>query len=359
MVNNSTTTIEQLEQHITLDDSERTQISKIIDAHPMAVNPYYMDLIDWNDPSDPIRKMSIPSPAETELDGSLDTSGEASNTKIRGLQHKYRQTALILTTNNCAMYCRHCFRKRLVGTENDEIAADWDAIVSYLHEHKEITNVLLSGGDPLTMPTTEIASMLNHLSDIDHLNYVRIGSRTPVVIPSRITEDPELIKMLSQYSRNHKRLFINTQFNHPREITPDSMRAISMLHDAGIVINNQTVLLKGINDDAKVMAELQNRLVEVGVTPYYVFQCRPVKTVKRTFQLPLHRAIEIIDETKRLLDGIAKRFRFVMSHDKGKIEILGKCEGQTFFKYHQAKDNALTGTLFAKNISPTDCWLDL
>ena len=219
--------------------------------------------------------------------------------------------------------------------------------------------MLLSGGDPLTLPTAQIAAMLNHLTDVEHLNYVRIGSRTPVVIPSRITEDPELIKMLGAYSRNCKRLFINTQFNHPREITPDSMRAISMLHDAGIVINNQTVLLKGINDDAQVMAELQNRLVEVGVVPYYVFQCRPVKTVKRTFQLPIHRSIEIIDETKRLLDGLAKRFRFVMSHDTGKVEILGNCEGKTFFKYHQAKENEKTGQMFSKTLSPEDCWLDL
>ncbi|MDY6970981.1 MAG: KamA family radical SAM protein [Thermodesulfobacteriota bacterium] len=351
-------TIEELEQYVSFDARERPEIKKIIENHPMLIPQYYMDMINWNDPDDPIRKMVVPSEEERRSDGSFDTSGELQNTKLRGLQHKYSQTAMILTTSECASYCRHCFRKRLAGIASDEIVTDWDLVVKYVSEHKEITNVLLSGGDPLTLANDRIAGILQNFSDIQHLNFVRIGTRTPVVFPSRIAEDDELLNILRQYSCQEKRLYIVTQFNHPREISPHSIEAINRLNDARVIVQNQTVLLKGVNDSPAVMAALQGELAKIGVVPYYVFQCRPVKKIKHIFQVPLSRAVDIIDETRSMLDGISKRFRFIMAHETGKIEILGYLDDHMYFKYHQAKDKLLEGNIFHRKLGKDECWLD-
>jgi KamA family protein len=352
------TTVEQLEEHVSLTPSERSELNSIVRHHPIAVTPYYLDLIDWGDPDDPIRKMAIPSAEEHQLEGSFDTSGELENTKFRGLQHKYPQTGLILMANSCWVHCRYCFRKRLVGVSVDEIVHDWSQILEYLSEHTEITNVLLSGGDPLRLPTNRIADSLHRLSGIQHLNFVRIGTRAPVVLPSRITEDDELVNMLREYTSKEKRLFVITHFNHPREITPESTEAVHRLVDAHIAVINQTVLLKGINDDPALMAELQAGLVRMGVGPYYVFQCRPVSRVKSSFQVPLLKACEIIRETRTLLDGVTKRFRFVMSHETGKIEILGAEDDRVYFKYHQSKDMALLDKIFHRTYDENAGWFD-
>jgi lysine 2,3-aminomutase len=354
---NSTRSIKQLEKYVSFAPQEKLELDKLIDSHPMSVNPYYLELIDWDDPDDPIRKMAVPTLQERSLEGSFDTSGEQDDTRLRGLQHKYPQTALVLCTNNCAMYCRYCFRKRLVGVALDEIAQDWSGIVKYITEHKEITNVLLSGGDPLTLKTDRVATMLDHLSGIDHLRYIRIGTRTPVVCPSRIVEDDKLAATLKECIDREKRIYITTQFNHPRELTSTSNEAISRLLDAHVIVNNQTVLLKGVNDDPVVMADLQSSLTEIGVIPYYVFQCRPVKKVMSIFQVPLHRAVEIVEATKARLDGLGKRFRFVMSHETGKIEILGCIDDQLYFQYHQSKDPRLSGKLFHRKLSRDAGWL--
>ncbi|KPJ61696.1 MAG: lysine 2,3-aminomutase [Latescibacteria bacterium DG_63] len=352
------TTVEQLEKHVSFTSSERRELKSIIEHHPMAVTQYYMDLIDWSNPDDPIRKMAIPSVEERELDGSFDTSGEQDNTKYRGLQHKYPQTGLILLSNSCWVHCRYCFRKRLVGVSVDEIVHDWGGILKYLSEHTEITNVLLSGGDPLRLPTSRIADSLEKLSGIEHLNFVRIGSRAPVVLPSRITEDDELVRLLREYSSNKKRLFVISHFNHPREITPQSTEAIHRLIDSHIAVINQTVLLKGVNDDPAVMAALQMGLIKMGVGPYYIFQCRPVSRVKSSFQVPLLRACEIIQDTRAMLDGVTKRFRFVMSHETGKIEILGAVDDRVYFKYHQSKHENFLGKIFYRRYDENAGWFD-
>ncbi len=360
MKNKNMRKIEQLEHYISFTPRERREIKKIIESHPMLIKQYYLDLINWNDPNDPIRKMVIPSIEENESSGgSFDTSGEYENTKLRGLQHKYSQTVLILATNECASYCRFCFRKRLAGIVTDEIVTDWDLVVKYIYEHKEITNVLLSGGDPLTLSNDRIATILQKLSGIQHLKFIRIGTRTPVVYPDRIAKDDELINMLREYSCENKQLFVITQFNHPREITPHSIEAVNRLNDARIIVQNQAVLLKGVNDNPAVMAELQSELTKNGVMPYYIFQCRPVKTVKHIFQVPLYRALDIIEKTKSMLDGPSKKFRFIMSHETGKIEILGCLDDYLYFKYHQAKDKLLVGKIFHEKLSKNDCWLDL
>lgn len=339
-------------------DAEQTEkMERLLDAYPMAIPSYYLSLIDWNDPADPIRRMCVPSLDERDLDGAFDTSGEADNTVETGLQHKYSQTALVLTTQRCAMYCRHCFRKRLVGQSDDEIASHLPAIKAYIESHPEIDNVLLSGGDALMLSNATLRGYLDALCRIPHLNFIRIGSRMPVVYPFRISEDKELLSMLESYNRR-KQLYIVTQFNHPNEITPEAITAIKKLHHRGIVIKNQTVLLGGVNDDPDVLSRLLSRLTAYGVVPYYVFQCRPVRGVKSRFQVPLSRAYDIVAAAKAQQNGQGKCFKFCMSHPQGKIEIIGKLEdGRMVFRYHQPKYPQDAGRVFLRTLAPDEGWL--
>ena len=351
-------TIEELEKHLKLTSGERKKLQKVIETHPMSITRYYMSLIDKNDPNDPIRRMSVPSLEELNLSGSYDTSGEAENTKMPGLQHKYSQTALILATNRCAIYCRHCFRKRLVGLPSDEILHRFSDAVKHIEKHEEINNVLITGGDPFVLSTKVIGRFLEILSPIPHLSFIRFGSRIPVVFPNRILEDKKLLALLKNYSVKNRRIYVVTQFNHPREITRKSTSAVDSLIHSGVIVNNQTVLLKGVNDNPDILAELQNKLTGIGVNPYYIFQCRPVKRVKRQFQIPLYRGYEIVENAKKKLNGHSKRFKYVMSHRTGKIEIVGIIGNDIYLKYHQAKDPKNIGKFFKRKLNKTAGWLD-
>ena len=353
---NSICTIDQLKNYVDLSLKEEKKLKQITKRHPMRVTPYYMSLIDWKDPNDPIRKMAIPSVAEFNLEGSYDTSGEAENTKMSGLQHKYSETALILATNKCAMYCRHCFRKRLVGLQTKEIIDRFEDAASYIKQNKRINNVLVTGGDPLVLKNNVIERLLSILSDIPQLKFIRIGSRAPVTFPSRF-EDRELLSTFSKYSRPDRRIYVITQFNHPREITKESIKVVNNLIKSGVILNNQTVLLKGVNDNPITLANLLDNLVSIGVNPYYLFQCRPVKRVKHNFQVPLLKAIEIVEKAKAQCNGHSKRFKFIMSHRTGKIEILGIFNNEVYFKYHQAKNRKKIGTIFKRKIDKNVSWL--
>ncbi len=349
--------IETIEDHLSFTPEEISSLRLLQDQFPVFVNRYYFSLIDWTDPEDPIRKMSIPSLRELERAGSFDTSGEQSNTVLPGLQHKYRQTALILSTNRCAMYCRHCFRKRLVGLSEEEICSHIKEIISYIRNHKEISNVLISGGDAFMNSNETIGQYLSGLCDIPHLDLIRFGTRTPVVLPQRITSDPELVDLLRVYGKK-KKIFVVTQFNHPKEITRESTAAVEQLLSLGIPVRNQTVLLKGVNDDSKVMGLLMKELTRIGVIPYYIFQCRPVTGVLNQFQLSLSEGYRIVQEAMQMQNGQGKSCRFMMSHESGKIEILGFAEdGKMLFKYHQAKDPADAGRIFTKTLSDRQSWL--
>jgi lysine 2,3-aminomutase len=356
--NELVTSIEDLGEILNLTKPEERILDRLSEVHPIRVPAYYLSLMDEDDPKDPIRRMALPSSTESIVEGSYDTSGELSNTILPGLQHKYKQTAVILATAECAMYCRHCFRKRLVGLPSQEVLRDIDAAAVYIMEHEEINNVLITGGDPFTLNATRIGTLLKALSDIPHLDFIRFGSRIPVTYPQRILEDEELLKILSEYSKKSRRLFLVTQYNHPREITKESIAAIDRLMSAGIVVNNQTVLLKGVNDDPVILADLQNKLVGIRVNPYYVFQCRPVARVKRTFQVPLYDGYRIIEDAKKLLNGHSKRFRYIMSHHTGKTEILGIMNGRFLFKYHQAKNSGDQGRIFTREVDRDATWLD-
>ncbi len=348
--------VEDIRERLGLPDDEMDQLLDIEKRYPVCVPEYYLDLIDWTDRNDPIRKMCIPDPREFSEGGDKDTSGEADNTVVQGMQHKYSQTALILSTNQCAMYCRHCFRKRLVGLSSEEIAERLPDMARYVSSHPEISNVLISGGDAFLNPDSVIRRYLETFTAIPSIEFIRFGTRTPVTFPFRITEDDgELCAILSEYGMK-KHLIVVTQFNHHRELTPEALSAVSQLQKAGCTVRNQTVLLHGVNDSAETLAALMNGLVKAGIAPYYVFQCRPVEGVKNQFQVPLSRGVEIIDAAKAMMSGPAKAFRYAMSHPTGKIEIIGKYGDAMLFKYHQAKSERDQARIFTRPVSASECW---
>jgi lysine 2,3-aminomutase len=349
--------VKQLKRYVDLAPDEAKMLEKIIEVHPMRISPYYISLIDWNNPDDPIRRMAVPSVEELSIDGIYDTSGETENTVVCGLQHKYTETALILATNQCAMYCRHCFRKRLVGLPNEEILERFEDAAAYIAKHQEINNVLISGGDPLVLESEIIKRFLEVLDRIKHVKYIRIGSRVPVTLPARLS-DPTLLAILRKYSKSDKRLHIVTHFNHPQEITPQSIAAVNNLLEAGVLVSNQTVLLRGVNDNPSTIATLMDKLVSVGVMPYYLFQCRPVRRVKHQFQVPLCEGSRIVEKAKASCNGLSKRFKYIMSHVMGKLEILGIMDGEIYFKFHEAKNRDNLGAMFKCQVDEDAGWLD-
>ena len=351
-------TLDDLQKVVHLDEQERETLARVLERSPMAVPQYYLSLIDFSDKDDPIRKLALPSVCELDMSGSLDTSGEANNTVVNGLQHKYRETAMMLSTSECAMYCRHCFRKRLVGLPDESIAHDLVAIDTYLSAHLEISNVLVSGGDALLNSNERLEAILAMLTSIPHLDLIRIATRVPVTLPSRITSDDTLLSMLSRYNKRTQ-LFMVTQFDHPREVTPEAAAAVRAVLDEGIPVRNQTVLLRGVNDAAPVLGELLKKLTAIGVEPYYVFQCRPVSGVKNQFQVPLKEGVRIVEAAKAMQNGIAKSFRYCMSHTSGKIEILGElADGTMAFKFHEAEQRDNLGRLFIREVSDDQSWFD-
>ena len=347
--------VSELKDRFSFSDEEVSRLMEIEEKYPVCIPEYYLDLIDVDDRRDPIRKMCIPDAMEFSSGGEKDTSGEADNTVVQGMQHKYSQTALILSTNQCAMYCRHCFRKRLVGLSSEEIASHLPEMRDYVSSHTEINNVLISGGDAFLNSNEVIERYLKTFMPIENIEFIRFGTRTPVSFPYRITEDEELLRILERYGRD-KSIIIVTQFNHPKEISEEAVKAVKLLLSAGCMVRNQTVLLKGVNDSSDVLSTLMNKLVSTGVMPYYIFQCRPVEGVKNQFQVPLVKGVSFVDEGKNRMSGPAKAIRYVMSHPRGKIEILGRVGDELLFKFHQAKYKEDEARIFTRPVVMDECW---
>ena len=351
------TKAKELKPFIFLTAAQEAEMEKVLEQFPMAIPKYYFSLINWDNPQDPIRRMCIPSTEENDMTGTFDTSGEADNTTLPGLQHKYRETALILSTHRCAMYCRHCFRKRMVGITEDETVGNFVNMVEYIRAHPEINNVLISGGDAFLNSNQVIEQYLNLLSDIKHLDLIRFGTRTPVVLPARIYDDLQLLESLKTHNRK-KQIYVVTQFNHPNELTPEARKAVDALLNCGVIVKNQTVLLKGVNDNADTLAALLQRLTHIGVIPYYIFQCRPVSGVGSHFQVPLAEGCRLVAAAKEQQNGQGKCIRFVMSHITGKIEIFGEnTDGEMIFRYHQAKYERDKGRIFSQTLADGQTWL--
>jgi len=350
------TKFEEIKGNELLSDEDQKLYKTILERHPMKIPEYYYDLIDFSDINDPIKKLAIPNLDELDVSGEVDTSGESSNTKLPGIQHKYQKTVLVLSTNICFMYCRHCFRKRMVGYSDEEITQRMEETVNYVKNHPEINNVLISGGDAFTLSNEIIESYLKNLSVIEHLDFIRFGTRSLVVYPKRIYQDKRLLATLKKYNKI-KEIVVVTHFNHEKEITEEAQQAAKALKDIGISVRNQTVLLKGINDSEEVLANLLSKLTRIGIHPYYVFQCRPVKGATH-FQVTLARGIDVVNGARERLNGIAKGFRYIMAHRKGKIEIVGKVEGNIIFKFHQNKYPFDSNQIFTRPLNKLAVWLN-
>ena len=333
---NNVNSIDSLKNYVELTDEQEKVLRDVVAKHPMNIPRYYLSLIDPNDPNDPVRKLALPSEDELVVAGAMgettkDPYGDDKHNKGNGILHKYPYSALVVATDYCSMYCRHCFRKAIVGLPNDKTVENFQRAAEYIREHKEITNVIISGGDPLLIGTKRIIKMLKCLVDIDHINYVRIGTRTPVVYPMRFFDD-ELMEYLKEFNKK-KTLYLPTHFNHVNEISEDARKAVLRIREAGITVNNQAVLLKGVNDSVEDIENLMNGLVKIGVNPYYLYQCMPVSRVRHHFQVPLKQGIDMVDKAKERLDGYAKRFNFIMGHDIGKIEIVGRIDDKLILKH--------------------------
>lgn len=348
------TKIEQIGQ---LDEQEKAELKKVVDKFPFRSNEYYLSLINWDDANDPIRKIIIPQLHELENWGRLDPSDEESYTIIPGLEHKYNSTALLLVSNICEGICRYCFRKRLFVNKLRAYLRDPAAAMQYIKEHEEITNVLLTGGDPFVLATSKLENIVRQLREIEHVRIIRIGTKMPAFNPYRIIEDPGLPEMISKYSTEQKKIYIMTHFVHPRELTGEAIKSVNLLQKAGAILANQTPLIKGVNDDPHVLAELLAELSFVGAIPYYIFQCRPA-TGNKAYTVPIEKGYEIVEQAKSLVSGLAKRARYVMSHSAGKIEILGKTEEFVCFKYHRAADDKHSGRFLVLRSNPNAYWFD-
>ncbi|RKL67774.1 KamA family radical SAM protein [Salipaludibacillus neizhouensis] len=320
-----------------LSDEEKQKLKKITEKFVFRVNEYYLGLIDWADPNDPIRKLVIPNEGELEEYGRWDSSDEDTNYVVPGCQHKYDQTALLIVSEVCGAYCRYCFRKRLFRNDIKEAMSDVQPGIEYIKEHPEITNVLLTGGDSLILATKKLRIIIEQLREIPHVKIIRLGSKMPVFNPMRIYEDEALLELIREYSTPEQRIYVMAHINHPVEITPEAKRGFEALHDAGAIVVNQTPVLRGINDDPDVLAELLDKLSWAGVTPYYFFINRPVAG-NNDFVLSLTEAYDIVEEAKSKTSGLGKRVRLSMSHTSGKIEILAIDNGKAYLKYHQSRD---------------------
>lgn len=320
-------------------------------------NDYYLSLIDWRHRHDPIRRVIVPDLQELQTWGRLDPSDEDACTVMPGLEHKYNSTVLLLVSNVCEGICRYCFRKRVFMAEARSCVQDMSAAVDYISSHREITNVLLTGGDPLKLPTGELREIIAALRQIEHVQIIRIGTRMPVFNPYRIIDDPQLLSMISTYSTPQKRIYIMTHFCHPREFTDAAVQGLNLLISAGAILANQCPLIRGVNDSPAVLAELFRTAAGHGVAPYYLFQCRPA-IGNFAYTVPVEEGYDILEMAKARVSGLAKRVRFVMSHSTGKIEIVGKTQDRMYFKYHRDKCDDDSGRFLVCKSNPEARWLD-
>ena len=296
-------TLEQLERTFDLSQDERSAALQHKGSLPVGITPYYASLMARADASEPLRRTHIMVNDEyVRMPGEEDDPlSEDHDTVAPGLVHRYPDRVLFLTTGFCSTYCRYCTRSRMVGNPGGEYqfsTTQWEKALAYLEAHTEVRDVLLSGGDPLSIGDDKLDWLLTRLRKIKHIEFVRIGTKIPAVLPMRITRD--LVKML----RKHHPLWMSIHFTHPTEITPEVREATSRLADAGIPLGSQTVLLKDINDNTEVMKTLMHGLLTMRVKPYYLYQCDPIKGSGH-FRTPVHKGIEIIQSLRGHTTGYA------------------------------------------------------
>lgn len=290
--------VETLKQLIPLCREEENAFKASGKNLPFAVTPYYMTLIDPNNPLDPIRKTVIPRTEEftTTQHEMVDPCGEDAHSPVEGLVHRYPDRVLFLVNDMCSVYCRYCTRSRVVGS--GDLHTEFDHVYRYLEAHTEVRDVLISGGDPLVFSDDRLEMIIERLRAIPHIEIIRLGTKIPVVMPQRITE--ELVNMLKKYHP----LYMSIHFLHPREITPEVTEACNRLADAGIPTFSQTVLLKGVNDTPDVMKALMQKLLTLRVRPYYIYQCDPVQGTSH-FRTSIETGLKIMESLRGHTTGYA------------------------------------------------------
>jgi lysine 2,3-aminomutase len=312
MIRDSIHSVDQLVEKFKLDRRVAERLDKFFQAR---INPYYLSLIRY--PGDPIWLQCVPDETElNDIDAPEDPLGEDSMSPVPNITHRYPDRVLFLTTSQCGMYCRFCTRKRKVGNSSKISMKGLEAAFKYIEEHKEIRDVIMSGGDPLMLTDAMLEKILQRLRQIPHVEIIRLGTRMPVVLPHRIT--PKLVRMLKKYHP----IYVNTHFNHPWEITPESKRACELLADAGIPIGNQTVLMKGVNDNPEVIKELFRKLLLMRVRPYYLYQADLTKGANH-FRTPVKVGLEIMDKLRGHTSGLAVPYYVIDAPGGGgKIPLL-------------------------------------
>lgn len=293
----------QLERVFVLGRDEREAVARHQGGLPVGITPYYASLMGLDDPSEPLRRTHIPvadeylrAPGEAD-----DPLGEDHDTSVPGLVHRYPDRVLFLTTGTCSTYCRYCTRSRMVGQAGGEYqfsTRQWESALAYIEAHPEIRDVLLSGGDPLTISDDKLDYLLGRLRAIRHVEFIRLGTKVPTVLPMRITRD--LTRML----RRHHPVWMSIHVTHPTELTPEATEAYARLADAGIPLGSQTVLLKGINDRVETMRAMYQGLLRRRVKPYYLYQCDPI-TGSAHFRTPVAKGLEIIEGLRGHTTGYA------------------------------------------------------
>ena len=290
-----------LRQVLDLTPREEAAVAKKEGRFVMSIPPYWANLMDTENPACPIRMQSVPVDDEYHASPNdfRDPLAEESHSPVPGLVHRYPDRVLLLSTSVCAMYCRHCTRSRVVGTEAQfSRPQNLEAAYAYLRAHREVRDVLISGGDPLMLSDDKLDDILTHLRSIPHIEFIRIGSRTPVTLPFRVTE--ALLAVL----KKHQPIWMSLHFNHPSEITTDLKVAMDRLADNGVPLGCQTVLLKGINDDPVIMKQLMHELLQVRVRPYYIYQCDPVRGTAH-FRTTIASGLKIIEALRGHTTGYA------------------------------------------------------
>lgn len=292
-------TLEQLREVIRVTAEEEMAVGRTQGRLVMAIPPYWAALMDPEDPHCPIRRQAVPVAEEFSLQphDMRDPCGEDADMPVPGLVHRYPDRVLFLVTEQCAMYCRHCTRRRLVGA-NHGLMNDYTPTFDYLRKHTEVRDVLISGGDPLMMTDVGLDRILTALREIPHLEFIRIGSRTPVTMPQRVTE--EFCAVL----KKHKPIWMSLHFCHPKEVTPRLAQAMDRLADSGVPLGSQTVLLQGINDDPEVMKKLMHELLKVRVRPYYIYQCDMAQGISH-FRTSVEAGIRIMEALRGHTTGYA------------------------------------------------------
>lgn len=298
---NRIVTLEELGRVVNLTPDEEEGLRRSVFKFRFAIPPYYAALMDPDDPDCPVRKQAVPVSAEMHEAGfdMADPLAEDTDSPVPRLTHRYPDRVLLLVTDRCSMYCRHCTRRRLAGSTDQALKkSEIERAIDYIRRTPEVRDVLISGGDPLTLSDDRLEEILREVRGIEHVEVIRIGTRMPVALPQRIT--PELVAMLRKYHP----LWINTHFNHPKEVTPEAAAALARLADAGIPLGNQSVLLKGVNDCPHVMKKLVHLLVKNRVRPYYIYQCDLAEGIEH-FRTSVAKGIEIIESLRGHTSGFA------------------------------------------------------